>query len=206
MAKTVEINEELLYPGDTIRFDFVLRAGGNETLRSLAIKKVKEQIYADDRLDYQGSEIVTEVDKTGLAGGVTEIEVLHVYAKVRQYRRDAHPETQKAGIGAFSVGVLVGAISGAVVAYAVVISLRGQSVTRASQAVVTEVEKIRTDSTLSDDAKQAAFETLGEAIPEQTKGVASGLAALGGGLVTTAMVIGVLWALSLGSRPRGIDR
>ena len=69
MAETMTIDESLLYPRgyDPIRTS---PEGDNQTLLDLAIRKVKETIYADDRLDYQGSEIVTEVDKTGLEGGI----------------------------------------------------------------------------------------------------------------------------------------
>ncbi len=204
MAETMTIDESLLYPGDTIRFDFLLK-GTNQTLLDLAIRKVKETIYADDRLDYQGSEIVTEVDKTGLEGGVREVQVLRIYATVRRYRRDAHPELQKAGIGAVSIGTLIAVISAAVAVYAAAVTIRGHGVTRTSQAIVAEVESIRTDPNLSDEAKQAALETLGKATPQQPKSIGSGLAALGGGLATTAMIIGVLWAVSLSSRRRGID-
>lgn len=106
MAETIQIDPELLYPGDTIRFDFVVKSG-NQTLVDMATKKIKETIYSDDRLDYQGSEAVSDVDKTGLEGGVKEIQVLRIYATVRKYRRNAPPELQKAGIGPFAAVTLV---------------------------------------------------------------------------------------------------
>lgn len=202
MATTLDIRDDLLYPGDTIRFDYVIR-GGNQTLLNMAISDIKKTIYADDRLDYQGSEIVTEVDKSGLEGSVREVQVLRIYAKVRRYRREVPPEIQEAGIGAIGVGVLIGVIATAVVAYSAVVVARGHSVTRAVQAVTEQVEKIRTDEGLSDEAKQAAFEALGKGIPEPKQNLGSGLTALGSGLVTTAMIIGVLWAVSLSSPRRG---
>jgi hypothetical protein len=113
MAETVEIREDLLYPGDTIRFDFLV-TGSNETLIGLGARKIKETIYTDDRLDYQGSEETNPVDlETGRAS-----RILSVYATVRKYRRNIPVAEQQAGIGAVAVGVLVGAIIGAVVAYA----------------------------------------------------------------------------------------
>jgi hypothetical protein len=200
MAETVEINEELLYPGDTIRFDFLLTSS-NETLRSLAIQKVKEQIYADDRLDYQGSEIVTEVDKTGLAGGVREIEVLHVYAKVRTYRRDAHPEIQKAGIGAFSVLTLVALVTTAVMLASCAVVYRSYSIQRTTTVKVEEIEKIRTDPDMTADQKEAALQSLGES--KTATGFGAGIAAAGASVGTALIIVAVLWALSLSSGRRG---
>jgi ribosomal protein S28E/S33 len=200
MAQTVEIDDKLLYPGDTIRFDFVL-TGGNETLRSLAIKKVKDEIYADDRLDYQGSEIVTEVDKTGLAGGVREIEVLHVYAKVRTYRRDAHPEIQKAGIGPFAVVTIISLMTTAVIVASGAVVYRSYSVQRATTIKVEEIEKIRTDPNMTAAQKEAALQSLGET--QTSTGFGTGVAAAGASVGTALIIVAVLWALSLSIGRRG---
>lgn len=143
MAQTVEISEELLYPGDTIRFDFLV-SGSNETLIGLASKKIKETIYADDRLDYQGSETNYPVD---LETGQTS-RILSVYATVRRYRRDAHPELQKAGIGAVGVAALVGVVVGAVAAYSVMVSYKTYAITRV------------VSSSASDEVKQQAIDAI----------------------------------------------
>lgn len=141
MAETVTIDESLLYPGDTIRFDFVLKAS-NQTLLDAAIKKVKEQIYSDDRLDAQGSEIVTEVDKSGLEGSVQEIQVLRIYATVRKYRREQRAETQYA-VAWVPILTLVGLVTAAVVAWSGAIAYRSYTVQRIALSAESDTVKVQ---------------------------------------------------------------
>jgi len=87
MAETVKITDNQLAPGDTIRFEFELLTD-NQTIAGEAVSSVKKTIWADDRLDYQGSETEGRVDlETG-----TNYQILSIYATVRKTRRDQRGE------------------------------------------------------------------------------------------------------------------
>jgi hypothetical protein len=89
MGQTVDIQDDLLYPGDTIRFDYELRTP-NETITGEAVSAAKKAIATDDRLDYQGSETEDRVDlETGKIHSI-----LSIYASVRKTRREQRGEIQ----------------------------------------------------------------------------------------------------------------
>jgi|GEM_PF-4258719 len=207
MATTLDIRDDLLYPGDTIRFDYVIR-GGNQTLLDMAIGEVKRKIYSDDRLDYQGSEIVGEVDKSGLSGSVEEIRVLRVYAKVRRYRREASPQVQEAGIGAIALVSIVALLAGAW-AYSQYISFRGATIVLRTAQVQQDTTKMILESDLSSQQKTEVLTSQADAV--QSAGVkrpifGSSIPVLGGGLATAAVIIGVLLVVFGGARrPGGVD-
>jgi hypothetical protein len=178
MAETVQLDNDKLYPGDIIRFDFEILSD-NQVLIGLAVKSVKDRIAADDRLDYQGSAERT----VGDLELKRDVRMLSIYAQVRRYRRGDRPELQLA-IAWVPLSIVVAAVAGALVYYGSTLRDLGHV-----------VERIVTNPNLSDAQKQAALAALGGG-----SGVGAGLAAMGGGLVTAAIVIAVLWALSL-SRP-----
>lgn len=183
MAETVKIDESLLYPGDIIRFDYEIRTD-NQVIRSLAVKNIKDAIWSDDRLDYQGSDVVT----MGSVELARDVEILRIYAQVRRYRRGARQETQYAGVGAISIVAVVALVAGAgaVAVWGLALRDRGHV-----------VQRIASDPSLSEQTKQAAFEAMGQG------GIGSGISAFGGSLVTAVVIIGVLWALSLSRPGRG---
>jgi hypothetical protein len=140
----LQIADTLLVPGDIIRFDF-LEKSANDTIRALAIAKIKDTISSDDRLDYQGSEWTEPVDlDTGQA-----YRMLSVYAKVRKYRRGMRTGTQEASIGSIAAAVLVGAVVGAIAVWSANIGYKTYAIVR-----VTE------NPNLSAEEKQAAIAAI----------------------------------------------
>ena len=140
MADQVQIDPDLLFPGDIIRFDYLIR-NANETLIDYAISDLKQTIADDGRLDYQGSEITNPVDlETG-----TSSRILSIYAEVRRYRRERPEESLQAGVSAKAIVALVAA---AVLARSAYLAYRTYSVTRIamSPAVSDEVKKAAIDA------------------------------------------------------------
>jgi len=194
MAETIEIPEGVLVPGDIIRFDYRIQ-GTNETLVGMAVSDIKKALWSDDRLDYQGSENSYPVDlETGKS-----TRILSIYVSVRKYRR-AQRETTQYAITGVAVLSLVAIVASAVAVYSAAITYQSYAIKRVELARIEEVEKVRTDQTMSDDAKKAALEAIANK-RDTPIGLGSGLAAFGGSLVTAAIIIGVLWALSLSGRP-----
>lgn len=186
MAETVEINPELLYPGDTIRFDFLIRSP-NQTLVDQATREAKRTVYADDRLDYQGSEVTEPVDlETGESS-----KILSIYATVRKYRRDAPPEIQKAGVGPIVAVALVAAIVSAVITASSAVIYKTYAVTRAVSSIVENPD-------LSEEEKKAALNAIG-------KGQSTGVLATTGALIGAGVIVaGLLYAMSSGGRTQGV--
>lgn len=167
------LTDDMLVPGDTIRFDF-LELAANQTIREIAVAKIKDTISSDDRLDYQGSEWTEPVDlETGQA-----YRMLSVYAKVRTYRRGMRPETQEASIGGIAVAVLVGAVVGAATAWAMNFSYKDYAIVR-----ITE------NPNLTSAEKQTAIGAI-----QQTGGVAGAIKTAGiGGIVLGAGILALLF-------------
>jgi hypothetical protein len=84
MAQTIEIpNAGQLVPGDIVRFDYELKTD-NETVQGQIVKSVKDTIWADDRLDYQGS----KVSVVGSLEKQRDVRLLSIYAQIRRTRRE----------------------------------------------------------------------------------------------------------------------
>lgn len=196
----LEINE-VLNPGDLIEVQYEIR-NAPETLTKLAIHKVKTELWADPRFNYQGSRI----DEVTDAATGEKRRYLFIQVQVRRYLKG--DRIRKVQASAFHPTVLLGVIAAAITAVAVSSSLAYQNYTilRSAQITAEEAEKIRTDPSLSAEQKtQILSELYTEPPAAKSVGVGTGLAALGGSVVTAAIVIGVLWALSLSGRPRGIE-
>jgi hypothetical protein len=187
MAETIQIDPELLYPGDTIRFDFLIRSA-SETRKAAALKSIKDTIYSDDRLDYQGSEETFPVDlETGESS-----HILSVYATVRKYKRNASPEMQKAGIGPFAIVAIVASVSAAVVAWKVDAIYETYAVARVREAIMENPD-------MTPQEKVAALETLAG----EEKGTISGaIQKTGAGVVAVIALLGLFWLLSQSSGER----
>jgi hypothetical protein len=126
----LEIADELLVPGDTIAFDFEILTT-NTTMRSYVIGKIKDTIWANDMLDYQGSKISTLGDlKLG-----RDVELLRVFATVRKTRRDTRLEVQQAGLANIVKGV---AVVGSILA-AYVVFREGKKFLGATAVLVSEI-------------------------------------------------------------------
>lgn len=78
----LQIADELLVPGQTISFDFEIVAM-NQTQLELAISSIKRSIADDDRLDYQGSSVIT----VGDVELQRDVQMLRINATVRKTRR-----------------------------------------------------------------------------------------------------------------------
>jgi len=93
MAQTVEINESLLYPGDTIRLDFAI-PGNNEMMVTETIASIKKSVYSDDRFDYQGSKVQPLYDTEAQR----EVQMLSIFVTVRKERREARSPIEYASL------------------------------------------------------------------------------------------------------------
>jgi len=111
----LQIDDTLLVPGDIVAFDYELLTQ-NATVRDWAISQIKGTIWADDRLDYQGSTVFT----LGDLELQRDVEILRVFAQVRKTRRDTRLEIQTA-----SLSSITAAISVALVGLGVYLVLRG---------------------------------------------------------------------------------
>lgn len=181
-----QIPDEMLRSGDLVDVEYLIKPGANPTLLGLAISNVKKDLWADKRFDYQGSREEIRTNKSGLDGGVREERILIITVSVRKYPRGERPELYQAGLH-LGVAILLGLFAGAVIAYSGQLAYKTHT-----------VKRIATDPNMSDAVKTAALEALGQS----SASVGSGIAAVGGSLVTAAIIIGVLWALSL-SKSRG---
>lgn len=173
MSDEVQINPELLYPGDIIRFDYLVLMAGS--LADLAIKNVKEQIWADPRLDYQGSEETYPVD---LDTGQTS-HIVSIFAKVRSYRKGDRPEMQLANV---PIKPLVALISAAVIAYSAAMSYRTYAIVR-----------IASSTTMAEETKQGAINALGGG--GGTSGLSAAIAAAGASVGTVILLMVLAWFL-----------
>ena len=112
MAETIEIPEGVLVPGDILMIEFEITST-NRTLVGMVVSDIKKNVWADDRLDYQGSKEFT-VGDLELQRDVT---ILQVFASVRKYRR-AQRETMQYAITGAAAATIVAAIVGSVAALA----------------------------------------------------------------------------------------
>jgi hypothetical protein len=190
MAQTVNIPDDMLAAGDLVAVEFEIRPGANATGLDLAIHQVKQDLAQDPRFDYQGSDIVTRVDKSGLTGSVREVEYLIVYVQVRRSLRGARPQTQEAAIGVIALASLAAICVAAVVAWGAYLNYRTATIVQRT------IETITQDPNLSPEQKTQIIKSVVPAPPS----IGSGVAAAGASLGTALVIIGVLWALSLSSR------
>ncbi|MCU0916912.1 MAG: hypothetical protein MUC88_20480 [Planctomycetes bacterium] len=183
---TTQIQDDMLHSGDLVGFEYLIKPGANETLLGLAIKRVKDDLWADRRFDYQGSYEETRTNKSGLDGAIIEERYLIINVIVRKYPRGERPTEQQASM---ALATAIALMAGALIAYLAVLEHR-----------TTTVVRIATDPNMSEQTKRAALEALGK----PAGGIGGTIAAAGGSLVAAAIVIGVLWALSL-SKSRGLS-
>jgi hypothetical protein len=215
MATNAQMPDELLAPGDLVDVEYLIQPGAAPGLVTLAIHDIKRALAADERFLYQSSWIETRVDKTGQFGAVVDVEFLIVRVQVADPAKRAAlpdgyepqpqwtPERQEAGIPRLSVRAFLALVIAAGAPYSAALVYQSYITRRNTVDRIAEVERIRQDPTLSDDEKRAAFEAIGQAGSSSSLGL--GVAAFGGSLVTAAIVIGVLWALSLSGRRGGPD-
>lgn len=102
---SVEVDPDILIPGDIIRFDYELLTD-NETIRGMVVSKIKDAIYSDPRLDYQGS----TVQRVGDLALGRDVDILSVYAQVRRTDRQTREEIQFASLANVSL-VVMGVLS-----------------------------------------------------------------------------------------------
>jgi len=181
------IQDVELQPGDFVDVEYEIRDTVN-FLEAAAISSVKQELAKDPRFHYQGSEIQERVD---LGVGFTW-RYLVITVQVADPSKISPPpegwvpmgtgERLEAGVG--KVSVLIALIATALVG---------------STAVIYKtytVRGIQADPNLSSEEKIA----LAKGLSTPIVGFGSGVAALGGSLVTVAIVLSVLWGLSLISR------
>jgi hypothetical protein len=193
MAYAYTIPDDMLAPGDLLDVDFLVTSD-NDTLVGMAIQDVKKALWADPRFDYQGSAWQTREDGRHLI----------VTVSVRTTLKGETVPIQQANVavGLIAVATAITLLAGAI-AYWSCMEYKG-AVLKAGveRARIEQIERIRNDPTLSPEEKTAQIAAVPSA-PET--GLGAGVAAFGGSLVTAVIVIGVLWALSLGVRHRGSE-
>lgn len=185
-------SDEVLYPGDLVDVEYEI-VGGNSFLTALAVHRVKEDLATDDRFHYQGSQ---EVERDDQGDGVRHRYLIITVQVADPSKRTGHnpppPEEQKAGMGAtvIKVGMIVVAITGSIAVSVATGSLIHRTAT---------IHHMTDDRTLTDQQRKEGLEAIGKS----SGGIGGAVAAAGGSLVTAAIIIGVLWALSLSSRGHG---
>lgn len=193
MAEAVPIPSDMLQSGDLVDVEYEIKAGAPEALVNLAISQVKKDLWADPRFDYQSSRRLYGYDADQVW-----YDKLIVTVSVRQYPRGQRPEVQQAGIFV-PIAVLIALLAGVVASYGLKF-MTARVTLRATEAVTSEVERIRNDPNMTEAEKQAAYAALQQ---RDSRSIGSGLAAAGGSILTAAIIIAVLWALSLSRPARG---
>jgi hypothetical protein len=175
---TLRLDNVQLKPGDIVMVQYEL-TGANETLTGLAVHQIKQTLANDARFNYQGSEVGEAQD-----ADENTLSVLNIYVQVRKTPRQERVEVQQAGVGieiVIGVVALVALISGAIIAHSGQIKERCVTVNGILASGESDAVKIEALKAAGADAKT---------------GIGTGIAALGGGLVTAALVLGGLWLLS----------
>jgi hypothetical protein len=202
MAEPTQVVDELLAPGDLVDVEYLIQPGAAPGLVTLAIHDIKRSLAADERFHYQGSWTETRVDKTGQFGGVIDVEFLIVRVQVadpskRKALPDGYepqpqwnPERQEAGIPRLSVKSVVALFSAAIAAHAAAVTIRTYT-----------LHRLATSTAMNDETKQAALNAFGKG----GSSIGQAIALISGSLGTAAIIIAVLWALSLSSRRGGVD-
>jgi hypothetical protein len=114
MAGSVNIPEEMVVPGDLLAFDYEIVTRSAD-IEAWAISKIKQEVWAHPKLDYQSSRVMT----MGSLEHGREVELLRVWAIVRREEKQTRVPIQEASMGSW---VLVGAGIALGVAGAMVLS------------------------------------------------------------------------------------
>lgn len=204
MATSVQIPDDQLQPGDLVDVEYEIMPGAAPAAVAAAIHDVKAQLAHDRRFVYQGSqEFETQETETGALYKAIIITVMVADPSKRTGSNPPPAETQQAGFW-IPVTVIVALVTSAVIAWRASVVYVGYTLTRRTEAVISAVDRIRNDPNMTPDQKQAALDALG-ATKEEQKGLSAGIAAFGGSLVTAALIIGVVWAVSLSGKGRAAD-
>jgi hypothetical protein len=175
------IEDVPLNPGDMVDVWYELKTT-NQTLVGEAIKAAKQGLVNDPRVHYLGFRMETDYDP--ILGEPVQCVVFIVQAadpsKVTG-NNPAEPETVVLQAGILSVTVIIGIIAVVLASLGTLCIVYKTSVVNAIQA----------NPNTSDATKQASLNAL------PGSGLGKGLAALGGGLTTVAIILAVLWGLSL---------
>jgi hypothetical protein len=191
MAEQLYIPAEMLHSGDLVDVEYLVKYP-NDLLLDHVLGRIKVELSTDARFNYQGSRMEEREEDSPLYGGIHIVHYFIVTVQVADPRKVVgNRNDQTAEALSVPVAILLGVIAASIAA----------SVVAGSAAVIYNrytITRIATDPTMSEETKQAA---LG-AIEGSGTGIGGGLVAAGGSLVTAAIIVAVLWALSL-SRQRG---
>jgi len=181
----LSIPNDQLMAGDIVEF-IIDPQTANQTLIDLGVHKIKSDLAAEAWYDYQGSEWRT----------IDGRRYLSIYVQVRRYPRGM-PPSMASGFAPVAVVVVSLAALAAIVAVATAVSKMREVAAgvRRDQAIVV----IATDPSLTKEQKDRYIAALNAPVTGST-GLGAGVAALGGGLMTAAIIIGVIWALSESER------
>jgi hypothetical protein len=89
----VEIDDDILVPGDIIRLDFEILTE-QEQLRAWAIRRVKEEVWSHPKLDYHSSQTIVMGD----VARQRDVTILQIWAKVRTHDKATREQIQYASL------------------------------------------------------------------------------------------------------------
>jgi hypothetical protein len=192
MAQGPIPESEILYPGDLIDVEYEVTQLG--VLTDMAIERIKRDLWADERFDYQGSRWETRTDKSGLEGGVVERQYLIITVMARRYPKTQQPQTQEAGLGPVAVIALLTLLGAAILVAAGTVVYRGHTIQRTA-----EIQQQTTQAVLADPNLTSAQKT--EILTAQGTPPATGkVMTIGSTLFTAGILIGTIY---LFTRPGG---
>jgi hypothetical protein len=180
----VKIPDDMLAPGDLVEIEYRIK-GGSDILTMMAVNEVEKSLDREEKWDLTRYRFEDRLDpQTNEPKRYVVFTVR--YREVSKWDSEKVYETQMAG-GLVAVALAISLLAGALAAYAYVEYVGYQL-----------MRKVIEDPTFTPDQKT-------QILTEGNKqGIGSGLAAAGGSLVTAAVIIGVLWAVSLSARS-GVD-
>lgn len=183
---------EILYPGDLVDVEYLVQREDG-VLLDMAIHNVKQQLYADERFDYQGSRWESRTDKSGLDGTLTERRYLIITVSVRRYPKTQQAQQQLATLGPVAVIALITLISAAVLLAAGALIYYGHSIQRAAQVQGETSQAVLADPNLTPEQKA-------DILAAQASRPAGGLASwIGSGVFMAGIMLGTIYLFTRSS-------
>jgi len=148
---------DMFIAGDIVEIEYRLRGQGGGAV-NMAIQAVKEAVWRDQRLDYQGSRIEQRTD----LGDGQVYQYLMITVAVRRTLKADRGQPQRAGMGAV-IAIAAAAVATMATAAVVAYQLDFVGVRRSAHATRSDeaIAQVLTDPTVPDDVKARALDTMG---------------------------------------------
>ena len=173
-----DIDSVQLKAGDIVTVPFAIK-GANQTLIDLAVHEIKKNLAADQRFNYQGSEIVAGKDADG-----NDSQVLNIYVQVRKKPRQEQTEVQPQEASA---------LAPVVIALGTIVSLVWGATYLIAKRMELQALPVLVNGSAPESVKIAAVQAAFDA---NKKSVGSGVATAGNTLALGALALGGLWLLT----------